>query len=118
MAFTFENLKVWQKARELVKEVYLLLNTFPKNENYALCDQLRRAIVSVPSNIAEGSGRQSDKEQVRFIEIAFASLMESFCQLTLAVDLGYIKVEQLDNLRPIFEEIAKMLSGLRKAHSS
>jgi len=114
MAFTFEKLDVWVKSGHLVKEVYSLLNNFPGNEKYALCDQLRRAIVSVPSNIAEGSGRPSAKERVRFVEIAYGSLMESFCQLRLASELGYVSAETIENIRPKFEEIARMLSGFRK----
>ena len=70
MAYSFETLKVLQEARKLVVTVYKLIDNFPNFEKYSLCDQLRRAIVSVPSNIAEGSGRTSLKEQVHFIEIA------------------------------------------------
>lgn len=77
--YSFEKLLVYQSAKLLVVEVYRLLEKFPKHENYALCDQLRRAIVSVPSNLAEGSGRASIKEKIHFIEIAYGSLMESFC---------------------------------------
>ena len=78
MAYAFENLRAWQEARKLVKSVYQLLDSFPKIENYALCDQIRRAIVSVPSNLAEGSGRTSVKEQLHFYEIAYGSLMETY----------------------------------------
>ena len=111
--FSFENLKVYQLARQLVKDVYLLQNTFPKEERYALGDQIRRAATSITANLAEGSGRQSLKEKIRFIEIAFGSMTEVFCELQTACDLEYIKIEQLDALRPQFTEIAKMLSGLR-----
>lgn len=111
--FSFENLKVYQLARQLVKDVYLLQNRFPKEERYALGDQVRRAAVSITANLAEGSGRQSLKEKIRFIEIAFGSMTEVFCELQTACDLGYIRNEELDALRPQFTEIAKMLSGLR-----
>ena len=111
--FSFENLKVYQLARQLVKDVYLLQNTFPKEERYALGDQIRRAATSITANLAEGSGRQSLKEKIRFIEIAFGSMTEVFCELQTACDLNYIKTDQLDTLRPQFTEIAKMLSGLR-----
>lgn len=80
--FSFENLKVYQDARELVKNVYLLQNTFPKEERYALGDQIRRAAVSITANLAEGSGRQSPKEKIHFIEIAFGSMTEVFCEPT------------------------------------
>lgn len=111
--FSFENLKVYKVARELVKNIYLLQNHFPKEERYALGDQVRRAATSITANLAEGSGRQSLKEKVHFIEIAFGSMTEVFCELQTACDLEYIKTEQLDALRPQFTEIAKMLSGLR-----
>ena len=111
--FVFERLQVWQKGRTLVKEVYSLLDCFPNFEKYALCDQIRRAIISVPSNIAEGSGRPSYKERIHFVEIAYGSLMECYCQLVLAEDLGYIPAEHRIALKPKFEEVAKMLSGFR-----
>jgi four helix bundle protein len=113
--FSFENLRVYQMARQLVKDVYLLQNQFPKEERYALGDQVRRAATSITANIAEGSGRQSPKEKVYFIEIAFGSMTEVFCELETANDLGYIQTEQLEALRPQFTEVAKMLSGLRKS---
>ena len=69
--FSFEKLNVWQESRNLVKDIYLLLREFPMEEKYALCDQIRRAVVSVPSNIAEGAGRMSPKEKSHYIEIAF-----------------------------------------------
>ena len=90
LVYSFEKLKVWQEAKGLVVEVYHLLDSFPKFENYALCDQIRRAIVSVPSNIAEGSGRSSLKEQIHFLEIAYSSLLETYNQLLIAVELSYI----------------------------
>lgn len=111
--FSFETLEVYDKARNLVKEVYLLQNSFPKEERYALGDQVRRAAVSITANLAEGSGRKSLREKIHFIEISFGSMMEVFCELQTACDLGYIKEEQLDDLRPLFTDIAKMLSGLR-----
>ena len=113
--FSFEKLEVYDKARALVSRVYRLQNTFPKEERYGLGDQVRRAAVSITANLAEGSGRQSMKEKIHFIEISFGSMMEVFCELQTACDLGYIKEEQLNDLRPLFTDIAKMLSGLRNA---
>ena len=113
--FSFENLRVYKVARQLVKDVYLLQNEFPREERYALGDQVRRAAVSITANLAEGSGRQSPREKVRFIEIAFGSMTEVFCELQTACDLQYIKEEQLDALHPQFTEVAKMLSGLRNS---
>lgn len=111
--FSFEKLDVYQEARKLIKDIYLLQNDFPKEERYALGDQVRRAATSIAVNLAEGSGRQSIREKVHFVEIAFGSMTEVFCELQTACDLGYIKEEQLDALRPQFTDIAKMLSGLR-----
>lgn len=111
--FSFEKLDVYQKARNLIKDIYLLQNDFPKEERYALGDQVRRAATSIAANLAEGSGRQSIREKVHFVEIAFGSMTEVFCELQTACDLGYIQEEQLDALRPQFTDVAKMLSGLR-----
>lgn len=111
--FSFEKLDVYQKARKLIKDIYLLQNGFPKEERYALGDQVRRAATSIAANLAEGSGRQSIREKIHFVEIAFGSMTEVFCELQTACDLGYIKEEQLDALRHQFTDIAKMLSGLR-----
>jgi len=111
--FSFEGLRVYQIARQLVKDIYLLQNEFPKEERYALGDQVRRAATSITANLAEGSGRHSVREKIHFIEIAFGSMTEVFCELQTATDLDYIKAEQFDSLRPQFTEVAKMLSGLR-----
>ena len=111
--FQFEKLNAWQEARKLVVDVYQLLELFPKTENYALCDQLRRAVVSVPSNIAEGTGRLAVKEQIHFLEIAYASLMEVYCQLQIAVDLGYITPEDLQIVKRKIFTTSKLISGLR-----
>lgn len=111
--FSFENLLVYQKARILVKEVYKVQRRFPADERYALGDQIRRSITSVTSNIAEGSGRESFKEKIHFLEISFGSLMEAFSQLQNAQDLDYIAESDVEVLRPMFEEISKMISGLK-----
>ena len=115
VTFSFEKLKVYQMARALVKDIYVLQNFFPKEEKYALGDQVRRAATSITANLAEGSGRQSVKEKIHFIEIAFGSMTEVFCELQTACDLHYIEEAQLDALRPQFAEVAKMLSGLKKS---
>ena len=116
--FSFDDLDVYNKARILIKKVYLLQNTFPKEERYALGDQLRRAATSISANIAEGCGRKSTKEKIHFIEIAFGSMTEVFCELQTACDLGYMSNNQFDELRPIFADIAKMLSGLRNTYKA
>ena len=113
--FAFFDLRVYQEAKLLVKEVYLLMDKFPKWENYALSDQLRRAVISVPSNIAEGSGRVSTKEKTHFIEYAYGSLTETLCQLDIAHDLGYISDEEFVNEKERNNVIGKQLSGLKAA---
>jgi len=112
--FSFEGLEVYQAARLLVRDVYRLQQKFPKTEIYALGDQIRRSASSVTSNIAEGSGRNSNKEKVHFIEIAYGSLMEAFSQLQIAQDLSYLTEQDIDTIRPQFISVAKMLSGLKK----
>lgn len=102
--YSFENLDVWKVSKQLVIQIYQLIEKFPKVEKYALCDQLRRACVSVPSNIAEGSGRVSIKEKIHFISIAYGSLMEVYCQLQLAEELQYI---HNNNLQEIYDLIYK-----------
>ena len=80
----FKNLLAYQESKKLVKNIYMLVRKFPTNENFALSDQIRRAVVSIPSNIAEGMGRFSTKEQTHFLEIAFGSLLETSAQLDIA----------------------------------
>lgn len=111
--FSYRNLQAYQSSKQLVSDIYCLLKHFPKEETYSLCDQLRRAVVSLPSNIAEGMGRYSVKEQIHFIEIAFGSLYEVMCQVELAKDLGYITASQLAKIEQLVTSIAKLLSGLR-----
>ncbi|MDE6753337.1 MAG: four helix bundle protein [Muribaculaceae bacterium] len=113
--FTFEKLEAWQKARVLVKWVYGLIMKFPPTEKFGLSSQLGRAIVSVPSNIAEGSGRPSLKERIHFFEIAYGSLMESLTQLIIASDLGFISEHEVEEGRVKIIEVARLISGLRKS---
>ena len=112
-AYSYRKLDVYINAKVLVKTDYNYLKKFPKEENYALCDQLRRSVISVPSNIAEGMGRLSSKEQIHFLEIAYGSLMEVQCQLDIACDLGYITLEEFEVINNDINNIAKQLSGLR-----
>lgn len=112
--FSFEKLKVWQKARLFHREVFRLTTSFPYEQNYALIPQIRRAALSVPSNISEGAGRLGSKEFVHFISIAYGSLMETMNQLILAEDLGYVTKEMMVKLRLDVAEIARMLTALKK----
>ena len=116
IVYSFEKLKVWLEAKKLVIDVYQLLDSFPRFEKYALCDQIRRAIVSVPSNIAEGSGRRSLKEQIHFLEIAYGSLMETYNQLLIAIDLTYVTEESVEAIKPAIDAVAKMINGLSNSY--
>ena len=113
--YRFEKLNVYIEARKLVVSIYELLKTFPREEIYGLCDQLRRAVVSVPSNIAEGTGRISVKEQIHFMEIAYGSLMEVYCQIDIAQDLGYAQADRVKDIKNQIGIVAKLLSGFRNS---
>jgi four helix bundle protein len=112
--FGFRRLIAYQKAKEVVKRTYKLLRKFPAEERYAMCDQLRRASVSITSNIAEGVNRYSVKDKSHFIEIAYGSLMEVSSQFEIAEELGYIAVEDRLSIDQLIEELARILSGLQK----
>lgn len=110
--FSFEKLDAYKHARALVRSVYKKVAKLPAEERYALCDQLRRASVSITSNIAEGMSRISSKEQVHFLEISYSSMMEVLSQLQLAVDLGYISQEDLDEERKHIKTTSKLIIAL------
>jgi four helix bundle protein len=117
----FKNLIVYQKSKELVKQVYALLKQFPDDERFALCGQMRRAAISVPSNIVEGMARLSTKDQSHFLNIAYGSLMELYAQLDIAHDLGYINHDDFVKIETQIDEIDKMIISLtyiRKQTSS
>ena len=115
MEYQFERLNAWQESRKLVVAVYQLVRKFPCEERFVLSDQLRRAAISVPSNIAEGNGRIAVKEQIHFLEIAFGSIMEIYCQLQIALDLGYISDEDFTQIKPLIHNTSKLISGLRSS---
>ena len=113
--YAFEKLVVWQEARELTKWIYQITADFPETEKFGLTNQMRRAAVSIASNIAEGSGRKGFKEQQQFYRVAYSSLMELLSQLILAYDLNYLTENKLDSeLRPRIESISSKLYSLRK----
>ena len=114
--FGYRKLIAYQKAKEVVKRTYKLLKKFPAEERYAMCDQLRRASVSVTSNIAEGVNRFSVKDKARFIEIAYGSLMEVSSQFEIAEELGYITNNDRLSMDMLIEENARLLSGLLKTY--
>ncbi len=114
--FGYRKLIAYQKAKEVVKRTYKLLKKFPAEERYAMCDQLRRASISVTSNIAEGVNRFSVKDKVRFIEIAYGSLMEVSSQFEVAEEIGYISTADRQNMDVLIEEDARLLSGLLNSY--
>ena len=114
---SYKDLIVWQKAMELVKAVYALAKTFPVDERYALTDQLRRAVVSIPSNIAEGNGRASNADYAHFLAIARGSLYETMTHLQVAVDLGYIQC-LTPELESLLSEVGRMLGSMLKKYGT
>ena len=114
--FGYRKLIAYQKAKEVVKRTYKLLKKFPSEERYAMCDQLRRASISITSNIAEGVNRFSIKDKSHFIEIAYGSLMEVSSQFEIAEELGYISSEDCQNMDQLIEEDARLLSGLLNSY--
>ncbi|WP_243293027.1 four helix bundle protein [Bacillus sp. FJAT-47783] len=108
---------VWQRSHELVLKIYEITKAFPKDEQFGLTSQIRRAAVSVPSNIVEGKGRGSDKEYKRFLLIARGSLEEVKYQLLLARDLKYIDEREYHSILKVTDEVGKMINGMLKAIS-
>lgn len=108
----YQKLLVWQEAMDLVAGVYRVTEPLPVTERFGLCQQLRRAAVSIPSNIAEGAGRHSDKEFIRFLNIANGSLLEVETQLLIALQLKYI--EEINELQNSIDKIFAMLSSLKR----
>ena len=106
----YKELMVWQKAIELVQDIYKEVDRFPNYEIYVLSDQIRRAVISIPSNIAEGSGRNTTKEFIQFLYISLGSTCELETQIIIANRLGYI--EDIDDILSKINEIRKMLNGL------
>lgn len=113
----FKKLTVWQKTRLFVKDLYLLTQKFPNEEKFGLTQQIRRAAVSMFSNIAEGSGRNTNSDFAHFLDMANGSAFEVETQLYVAVDLGYISQQDFENLQFQLQEIEKMLYNLRKSLS-
>ena len=110
----FKELIVWQKARKIVKDIYLLTRKYPKEELFGLTQQIRRAAVSIPSNIAEGSGRGTDADFARFLDYANGSACEVETQLYLSLDLEYISQTEFDDVNNKLQDIEKMIFALKK----
>ncbi len=113
--FFYRKLTVYQQSLFQVKNVYELIRKFPTSEQYALSDQLRRSVVSIPANIAEGMGRNSIKERIHFLEIANGSLSETMCHLEIAHLLSYISDEELKKSEIDMTNISRLLSGLKRS---
>jgi len=111
----FRDLLVWQRAMELLVECYRITNQFPAVEKYSLTQQLRRAVVSVPSNVAEGHGRDHLGDYLRHLSIANGSLMEVETQLEAGLRLGYVSQKELRNVFGLVQEVRRMLAGLTRA---
>ena len=114
--FGYRKLIAYQKGKEVVKRTYQLLKKFPADERYAMCDQLRRASVSITSNTAEGINRFSVKDKAHFVEMAYGSLMEVSSQFEIAEELGYISSEDRLSMDMLIEEEARLLSGLLNSY--
>ena len=113
MAHNYKNLKVWQNAMEIAVDVYQLTLLYPKDEQYGISSQLKRCAISIPSNIAEGSGRSTDKEFARFLSIALGSSYELECQLLLSNKLNLAKELNLTTVLEKVSEVQKMIYKLR-----
>jgi len=109
---SYRELVVWRKAMDLVNAVYATTRSWPNEELYALTSQIRRAAVSVPSNIAEGQGRSSTKEFLKHLSIAYGSLMETETQITVAHEQGYCPAEEAEALLALAAEVGRLLNGL------
>jgi len=111
----FRDLKVWQKAMDLTVEVYSMVKLLPRDETFVLSDQMRRAVVSIPSNIAEGQGRESMKEFIRFLSVARGSLRELSTQVEICERIQYLEPSKTEKAKTLIEEIDKMLNALSKS---
>ena len=118
MLRSYQDLKVWQKSYDLCLQVYRLTRAFPASESYGLTSQMRRAAVSVPSNIAEGYGRTSTAEYLRSLRIAYGSNCELETQAMISKDLSYVKLDDAARLKEDIREVERMLKALMRSLSS
>ena len=115
MLKNYKELKVWQKSYQLCLEIYKITARFPKDEKFGLTSQIRRAVVSVPSNIAEGYGRKTTADYIKFLYIAYGSNCELETQIMLSGDLGYIDSAILEGIKDKIHEAERMLKALIKS---
>jgi four helix bundle protein len=114
---THKNLKVWQRSISLVTEIYRVTRDFPKEEIYCMVSQLRRAAISIPSNIAEGSARKHTREYIQFLYVSLGSAAEIETQIIISINLGYLISDKAGGIQAELEEIIRMLIGLIKSLS-
>ena len=110
--YSYQDLDVWQRSRKLVKIIYELTDTFPKSQQFGLCQQMQRAAVSIPSNIAEGQVKRATRDYIRYINIALGSLAELDTQILISFDLGYTSLAITENIRNDCSIIGRMLNKL------
>ena len=115
MLRSYKDLKVWQKAYDLCLEIYKVTRSFPREEIYGLTSQVRRAAVSIPSNVAEGYGRRTKGEYVQALYIGYGSVCELETQTLLCGDLGYLEAEELQRIENLISEVERMLKALIKS---
>jgi len=113
--YSFEKLEVWNDTRNLVKMIYLQTDNFPEKERFGLSSQMQRAAVSIVSNITEGVSRSSVKEKIRFVELAYGSLMELYCQLYVSVDLDYLTPDTFTLIKAEIDKIANKANALKRS---
>ena len=114
-SFSFERLEVWIESKGFAIDIYKLTRDFPEEEKYGLVSQLRRAVISLSSNIAEGSSRTTSKDQARFYQLAFGSLMEVLSQLLISIELEFIEKEKEELMREKISKISNKLNALRNS---
>ena len=113
--FYYRNVDAYKLAKEFANNIYRLLQKFPPEERFALVDQMRRSAISVPANIAEGLGRFSIKERIRFLDIAYGSLTEALCETEIAHDNQYITSEEFANIDNLATRVSMTIYGLKKS---
>ncbi len=116
--FYYRKLDAYQLAKQLTKEVYNLIKHFPRDEKDALIEQIRRAAISIPSNIAEGSGRFSVRDRIRFLDISYGSLCETMCQMEIAHEQDYISDEQFVTFEQLASRTSMTIMGLKKNYEN
>ena len=108
-------MEAWKKSKDLTKHVYDLVKEFPDEEKYHLVSQIKRAAISVPSNLAEGNSRDTKKEKLRYVSIAYGSLMELYNHLLISEELEFLNVDEMMLLKPKIFELSKIINGLRRS---